>query len=206
MADRDAPLGAYFGDEFVEGEHGGSQVTVQRGQASCGLEPSAPSRDRFSWGYDGGGPLSLAAAILRDYLGFHAPETMISSFRDEVVANLPRPRFELSLKTVADWEAAYRARDDFREEAERTVLGLLIAGQTPEIEISEEHFRTPRSHTLFGYLQKLMAAGERRDLDRVRAAAGEGLIDDVTSNDVWMLHDTAAEGPGINFWASRLVR
>ena len=66
------------------------------------------SPDGFEWGYDGNGPLDLAAAILRNELAVEPTDTVRRTFCREVVARLPRARFRLPASDVVAWIGANR--------------------------------------------------------------------------------------------------
>jgi hypothetical protein len=59
--------------------------------------------DEFEWGYEGSGPINLAAAILNDALGFLPAATVVLDFCDAVVSELPRLEFELSPAVLQAW-------------------------------------------------------------------------------------------------------
>jgi hypothetical protein len=57
----------------------------------------------FEWGYEGSGPINLAAAILNDALGFLPVATVVLDFCDAVVSELPRVEFDLSPAVLQTW-------------------------------------------------------------------------------------------------------
>jgi len=85
---------AYVGFRTAEGP----QVYVVRGGRPVPLrhiERHSPTG--FEWGYSGSGPADLALSILADYLGGEAAaEELKGSFKDEIVARLPRSAWMLT--------------------------------------------------------------------------------------------------------------
>lgn len=57
----------------------------------------------FEWGYEGSGPINLAAAILHDALGFLPAVGVVLDFSESVIAHLPRLAFELTRDTLSVW-------------------------------------------------------------------------------------------------------
>jgi hypothetical protein len=60
-------------------------------------------RGEFEWGYDGSGPINLAAAILADALDFLPSAMVVLDFCEAVVAEFPGPEFELTPAVLQTW-------------------------------------------------------------------------------------------------------
>jgi hypothetical protein len=67
--------------------------------------------DGFEWGYAGGGPAQLALAILSDVVGADEASVCYQRFKFEVVAKLPKERWELSREEVLWWYRRWLAVD-----------------------------------------------------------------------------------------------
>lgn len=61
------------------------------------------SPDGFNWGYGGSGPAQLALAILLDVCGAERAQALYQAFKGDVVARMPRQRWEVTSVEVEYW-------------------------------------------------------------------------------------------------------
>ncbi len=120
------------GERQLPWGHGGPTsvgVRDRHGYRPLPVPPSEswrPTPIGFEWGYEGGGPLTLAQAILTDCLGFEPNLAVALAFQKDVVVGLPPEEFELLLAEVQAWinRELARARG-IREDAIEPPLGPL---------------------------------------------------------------------------------
>lgn len=109
----DTYVGRRAGSPTAEGDLRGQDRRVVALTPSGEERPLAPLvqpddypitvTEEFEWGYEGSGPINLAAAILNDALGFLPAATVVLDFCDTVVSELPRLEFELSPTVLQAW-------------------------------------------------------------------------------------------------------
>jgi hypothetical protein len=64
---------------------------------------SRHSPDGFEWGYGGSGPSDLALSILWDHLGVEPSRDLYLDYKNEVIALLPRDRWEIYSAEIDRW-------------------------------------------------------------------------------------------------------
>jgi hypothetical protein len=74
----------------------------------------------FEWGYGGSGPAQLALAVCAEAVGDERAMRVYMSFKDQVVARLPRPSWDLTVASVVAAVEAIEAQA--RKEASRAGL------------------------------------------------------------------------------------
>ncbi|MEM4227747.1 MAG: DUF6166 domain-containing protein [Candidatus Caldarchaeum sp.] len=86
---------------------GNTRVVVVEDGKERDLDPRLDLRQHsptgFEWGYAGSGPAQLALAILADLFGDQTATQHYQQFKEEVIAGLMTPEFELSEALVRTW-------------------------------------------------------------------------------------------------------
>lgn len=92
------------GGAYIGIDSGGTTRVVFDGERTQSPVPvfgfHAPE---MGWGYGGAGPWEAATSMLADYLGFLPWPALCGSFKDEVIAKLPRDGFVLPVEQLDSW-------------------------------------------------------------------------------------------------------
>lgn len=84
-----------------------TRVVVVENGLERDLDPRLDLRNHspsgFEWGYLGSGPAQLALAILADLFDDHTATQYYQRFKEDVIAGLMAPEFELSEDLVRTW-------------------------------------------------------------------------------------------------------
>ncbi len=184
------------------GEEPPFHVIVEQAGLVTELEPA---HQPFGWGYSGGGPTALSEALLADALGFEPIEALVIDFESEVVAQLPRPVFELPVTEVFGYWEEFRRRPIFAGEAEAAVVGLLLRGAAIP-ELAPADFGSETLATTYRRILERRQADEPATQHDLQLDALDGRLGSLPPDAPWAWHDHAPKAPSVQWWADEVHR